>query len=64
MTNPEDLISAIFSLVVALVVLVAIFQVYTGGSVARISEVAGTFAVPFVLFLIVLYIVVAISQNV
>ena len=64
MTDPEDLITAIFTLFVGLVVLAALFQVYTGGSVARVSEIAGTVAIPFVLVLVGFYVVLIIIENV
>ncbi|TKX46069.1 hypothetical protein [Halorubrum sp. ARQ200] len=64
MTNPDEIISSIFALAVAAVMLLALFQVYTGGSVARVSEIAGTLALPFVLLLLGLYAVLMIKQNV
>lgn len=64
MTDPDELITGLFTLAVSILLLFVFYQIYTGGNVARISEIAGALALPFVFFLVILYALVTILQNV
>jgi len=64
MTDPDELITGLFTLAVSILILVVFYQVYTGGSVARISELASALAVPFIFFLLLIYVLVTVLQNV
>ena len=64
MTDPDELITGLFTLAVSILILVVFYQVYTGGSIARVSEFASAFAVPFIFFLLLIYVLVTVLQNV
>lgn len=63
MTDPDELITGLFTLAVSILILVVFYQIYTGGSVARVSELASALAVPFIFFLLLIYVIITVLQN-
>ncbi|WP_123619379.1 hypothetical protein [Halorubrum sp. CSM-61] len=64
MTDPEEVVTSIFILAVAAVVVVSIYRISIGGDVTTVSSIVGQFATPFVVLLLVIYGTLIISENV
>jgi len=63
MTDPADVVSAIFTLAVSSVVLLMVYGALAGWDITAISQIAASFALPFVIFLVVMYVVLEVLNS-
>lgn len=61
--DPDEVVSATFTTAVGLIVIFTIYATLFGGDVQKIVNIATNFAVPFIFFLIFLYIIIVINEG-
>lgn len=62
MPDPEQIVTTIFSVVISLVVLFMMKGALSGGNVSKIANMVSSLAVPFMIFLFILYIALSLSE--